>query len=90
MTVVEWKPPERLSVCFEHTSFALSELKRGAESYDLSESVSLIWRRHLGPKERALMLAAAIKSVEPRDAVFLRDVLNDILDETEIVPLEGV
>jgi len=84
----EWRASERLQACLSHTGFALSELRRTESSYELSHDLSLIWLKYLGPKERALMLAAAIKSCDPRDAVFLRDFLNDILDETDVPPLE--
>lgn len=84
------KPPERMAVAFSHTGFALSELRRGENSYDLSSGLALIWRKHLGPKERALMLATALKASEPRDALFLRDVLLDLFPlDDDIPPLEG-
>ena len=82
-------PPERISTALSHTAFALTELRRTEDSLALSQGVAVIWRKHLGPNERALMLASSIKAAEPRDAVYLRDVLNSILDETEVPPLEG-
>ena len=82
-------PPARVAAALSHTAFALSELRRTDDTLALSSGVALIWIKHLGPKERALMLASAIKAATPRDAVYLRQFLNSILDETEVPPLEG-
>jgi hypothetical protein len=79
-----WQPGERIRKCLHHTAWALSELRRTDSTLELSEDLAVIWRspeKGLGVKERAFMLAVAIKAVEPRDAVYLRDVLNDILDD---------
>ena len=85
--IIGWQPPARIADALHHTAFALTELRRDGDGYKLSADVAAIWLRRLGRRERALMLAAAIKACEPRDAVFLRGVLNDILDETEVPPL---
>jgi hypothetical protein len=77
--VTTWEPPERLRKTFWNTAFALSELRRGENSYDLSSGLALIWRNRLGTKERAFMLATAVKAASPADAVFLHKCLSDVL-----------
>jgi len=77
------KPRAGILTAFSQAALALGDLKRGGDSYELSESVAVVWREQLGPRERGLLLGAAIRAVEPADAVYLRDFLNSVFDETE-------
>ena len=77
------KPRAGILTAFSQAALALGDLKRGGDSYELSESVAVVWRDELGPKERGLLLGIAIRAVEPADAVYLRDFLNSIFDEPE-------
>ena len=77
------KPRAGILTAFSQAALSLGDLRRGGDSYELSESVAVVWREHLGPKERGLLLGIAIRAVEPADASYLRDFLNSIFDETE-------
>ena len=81
--------PDRLERVLAHTGYCLREIRHTARPGALSGDLALIWRRHLGPVERCLLLATAAQAADPEDLdALLTAVQRD--REVEEWPFPGV
>ena len=53
---------DRLERVLAHTGYVLKELRHTGRAGALSGDLAAIWRRHLGPVERSLLLATAAQA----------------------------
>ena len=77
---------DRLERVLAHTGYVLKEIRHTARAGALSGDLARIWRWHLGPVERCLMLATAAQAADPGDAEQLAEAVQHDLRAGSPIP----
>ena len=68
----------RIQKALGASEYGLSETRRGDLAGALSTILALVWRQHLGPKERAFLLTTACQAADADDLEEMRLVLEGV------------